>query len=283
MPTTFQAEASRLPQATATEMDFRAEVTARSKDFKSTPQPAPVKFDNLNLIVKFGPHVVVEEALCLRILQKTLADTVPVPEVYGWRVEGAYACIYMELIQGESLYNRWDYLGDRGRASICHQLRDIVSSLREVEQDPTDPFIGSITRQSLLDYVFQGMPPGGPFKSIKDFNDWCSSLPQNWLPDSRKYADLYRPFLPDTGTIKLTHGDLHQGNIMISSTSPPRILAVIDWAHAGWYPDYWEYCKSLYTAKYDGEWRNIWISKFLSPHTAEFGVFAEYIMQVGAV
>lgn len=120
-----------------------AEVTARSKDIESTPRPAPVKFDNLNLIVKFGSRVVVGEALCLRMLQKTLADKVPVPEVYGWKVEGDYVFIYMELIQGESLYDRWDYLSDLDRASICHQLRDIVSSLRQVEQDPTDPFIGT--------------------------------------------------------------------------------------------------------------------------------------------
>jgi hypothetical protein len=159
MLTKFQTDASWLPEATTTEMDFRdssffksrpdqkrlpspAEVTARSKDFKSTPRPAPVKFDSLNLIVKFGPHVVVEEALCLRMLPKILADKVPVPEVYGWRVEGPYVFIYMELIQGESLYNRWDYLNNLDKASICHQLRDIISSIRQVNQDPMDPFIG---------------------------------------------------------------------------------------------------------------------------------------------
>jgi thiamine kinase-like enzyme len=89
--------------------------------------------------------------------------------------------------------------------------------------------------------------------------------------------------LPDSGATRFTHGDLHRGNIMISSISPPRVLAVVDWAYAGWYPDYWEYCKALYTSGYDGEWRNVWIPRFLSPRLVEFDVFAEYVMQIGAV
>nr|KMM71857.1 hypothetical protein CPAG_08158 [Coccidioides posadasii RMSCC 3488] len=126
-----------------------------------------------------------------------------------------------------------------------------------VEQDPKDPFIGSIARQHLHDYVFETMSWKGPFKNVRKFNDWFSSLPQHWLPESRKYRDPYRDYLPDNGTIKLTHVDLHHGNILISPTRPPRIIALIDWAHAGWYPEYWEYCKALYTSHYEGEWRNV--------------------------
>lgn len=147
----------------------------------------------------------------------------------------------------------------------------------------TNAFRGSITRGRLIDYVFESMPPGGPFKSIKEFNDWFSALPQRWLPDSRKFQDPYREFLPDSGAIRLTHGDLHRGNIMVSLTNPPCVLAVVDWAHAGWYPSYWEYCKAQYTSHYAGEWANVWVPKFLSPHKTEHEVFGEYVMQVGAV
>jgi hypothetical protein len=55
------------------------------------------------------------------------------------------------------------------------------------------------------------------------------------------------------GVIKLIHGDPHRGNIIVTSTRPPRILAVVDWAHFGQYPDYWEYCKAAYTSSYNGE------------------------------
>ena len=119
-----------------------SEVTAQSKDFKSTPRPMPVKFEHLNLIVKFGPHVVIEEALCLHMIYTTLSDKVPVPEVYGWKVEGGCVFIYVELVRGESLHDRWDSLSDSDKTLICDQLRQIVSSLKQIEQDPTDPFIG---------------------------------------------------------------------------------------------------------------------------------------------
>lgn len=89
--------------------------------------------------------------------------------------------------------------------------------------------------------------------------------------------------MPDDGAIKLTHGDLHRGNIIVSSTSPPQILAIVDWAQAGWYPDYWEYCKACFTACYSGEWRSQWIPKFLDTRTEENEVFGEYIMAIGAV
>lgn len=119
-----------------------AEVIARSPKFHTHPSPPPVRFEHLDLIVKCGPYVVVEEALCLRMLQKTFAKKVPVPEVYGWRVEGRDVFIYMELIRGETLQDRWDHLTDQERSSICGQLKEIVSTFRKVEQDPTDPFIG---------------------------------------------------------------------------------------------------------------------------------------------
>lgn len=205
----------------------------------------------------------------------------------------------MELIRGETLHDRWGHLGDGERSTICAQLKEIVSALRQVEQDPADPFIGmfnisinycllmytagSITRGPLLDYVLENMPSAGPFKTTKEFNDWFSALPQRRLPDSLKYIDPYREFLSDDAAIKFTHGDLHRGNIMISPTAPSRVLAVVDWTHAGWYPEYWEYCKALYTSHYNGEWRNVWIPKFLDQYAVEFDVFGAYVMQIGAV
>lgn len=142
---------------------------------------------------------------------------------------------------------------------------------------------GSISRQPLLDYVFQFKQPAGPFKSIKAFNDWFSSLPQLDLPVESRYNCPHRPYLPDTGTIKMTHADLHRGNIIISSTKPARVLAIVDWEQAGWYPDYWEYCKALYTCKYESEWRQDLVDRFLHPRTDEFFSFIEYTMAIGAV
>ena len=62
-----------------------------------------------------------------------------------------------------------------------------------------------------------------------------------------------------------------------------RVIAIIDWGQSGWYPEYWEYCKALYTTLYSDEWRTEWIPRFLSPRTEEFEAFAEYTIAIGAV
>jgi len=148
---------SWLPSAAKLEMDFLDSSFFQSRDpykhlpaptevrdlsKQPKPQPDPVKFEELGLIVKFGPHVTVEEALCIWAIRGLLRNGVPVPEVYGWRVDGSEVFIYMELIEGDTLKDRWDGLGDDDKISICNQLQKITTSFRGLEQDPEDMFIG---------------------------------------------------------------------------------------------------------------------------------------------
>ncbi|KAF2458838.1 phosphotransferase family protein, partial [Lineolata rhizophorae] len=228
-------------------------------------------------------EVRVAEAQYLLAVRKTLGDKVPVPEVYGLRVDGRIVFIYMQLIRGATLKERWGTLNDSDKAVICDQLRQMVNEWRQLAQDPLDQFIGSIGRQPLLDVVFKGLPPTGPFLTIQAFHDWLSWLPGHLVGLKEKINDPYRQYLPDTGPITFTHADLHRGNIIVSETSPPRIIAIVDWALAGWYPDYWEYCKANYTARFHEDWRDKWIPYVLRPREFEFRVFAEYMNFIGAV
>ena len=66
------------------------------------------------------------------------------PEVYGWRVHDDQVFIYMQLIQGQALIDQWDSLSISDKMVICDQLRGIVTSLRSVEQNPDDMFIGML-------------------------------------------------------------------------------------------------------------------------------------------
>ncbi|KAJ5135814.1 phosphotransferase enzyme family protein [Penicillium bovifimosum] len=250
-----------------------AQVRALSKDIHMNSQPQPITFEDSGVFVKFGRYVTIAEAQCLRMLKRTFGDEIPVPEIFGWRVdEENFVFLYMRLIRGQTLLDGWNELDSPAKSSICDQLCHMVNRLRRLEQDPSDQ-----------DYVFQYYPDAGPFPSVKDFHDWSSFLPLLRLPTLKNYNDPYRSLLPDSEDIKFTHADLHQGNIIISSDKPARILAIVDWAQAGWYPDYREYCKALYTSSYKDEWRRDWIDTFLSPRLQEFLVFAEYTMAMGAV
>lgn len=63
---------------------------------------------------------------------------------------------------------------------------------------------------------------------------------------SDRPPDPYRLFLTDKYAIYFSHGDLHLSNIIVSGSPGCRaIAAILDWEQAGWYPEYWEYCKAL--------------------------------------
>ncbi|KAK3290383.1 kinase-like domain-containing protein [Chaetomium fimeti] len=233
----------------------------------------PVRYEELGLIVKFGgpPCVTVDEGQCLWALRHALPQ-VPVPEIYGWTHDGGQVFIYMELVPGATLEQRWDSLNEAEREGICEQLRTILSELRNVRHGPGEFFVGRINYQPLSDIIFEtprNDPPGGPFHSVAEFHDWMSILirtgfEQHW-PGKKpsELPDPCRERLPDDAPVVFTHGDLHPSNIMVSADSPCKVVAIVDWHQSGWYPDYWEFCKAVFTADLHGEWRNRYIPLFL--------------------
>ena len=100
------------------------------------------------------------------------------------------------------------------------------------------------------------------------------------MPD--KIADPWRQLLDDNSPIVLTHGDLHQSNIIVSATSPAYVLAIVDWEQSGRYPDYWEYCKTVYTVYESDDWRSAgWIDSILTPHPLAKEAFDFYTRAFG--
>ncbi|KAF1968064.1 kinase-like protein [Bimuria novae-zelandiae CBS 107.79] len=232
------------------------------------------KFESLNLVVKYGEKVTASEGLCLQAMQQLLPDQVPVPEVYGWCEDGGECFIYMELIKGVTLESQWESLSDGAKKKVCKQLRTILDSLRKLEQDPDDRFLGRIDKKPLLDIVFthKTKPPAGPFATVKEFHDWLSALikvgKEIHFADPSQIPDPWRESLPDDARVVFTHADLHPSNIMVSPDGSGKVLAIIDWHQSGWYPDYWEYCKALFTSDFDSDWAKEYIPQFVD--VAEF-------------
>ena len=108
------------------------------------PQPLPARFEHLNLIVKFGPHVAIAKAQCLQVIKRVLRDEVPVLEVYGQRVDGRDMFIYMQYVRGETLKGWQDSLSIANKISVCDHIRQITTSLRQVKQDLNDSFISML-------------------------------------------------------------------------------------------------------------------------------------------
>lgn len=94
----------------------------------------------MRLLIKFGPYVTTDEAITMRAVRKRLGHQVPVPEVFGWRIRQDKVFIYMEMVSGTILQERWDDLNLLEKDSLCEQLSQILLSLQQLKQ--RDKFIG---------------------------------------------------------------------------------------------------------------------------------------------
>lgn len=125
------------------------------------------------------------------------------------------------------------------------------------------------------------MKEAGPFRSVKEFNDWFSGLYLRPVPDPENIPDPFRQHLPDDSEIVFTQGDLHQSNIIVSSSEPVRVLAVIDWEQAGWLPAYWEDRTAHYTCDYFGEWSEKYLPIILDQYKSTWEPWDYYTTSIG--
>ncbi|ROT42204.1 phosphotransferase enzyme family protein [Sodiomyces alkalinus F11] len=237
-----------------------------------SPRPAPVRYEDIRLLVKFGrePDVTEGEAQCFWALRRVLPQ-VPVPEVYGWTHDKDQVFIYMELVRGFTLEEAWNSMSSEEKVDICQQLKLYISELRTLRHAPGEFFLGHINYEPLgcISFMNGTRPPAGPFNSVAEFHDWMSlmtkaGMEHNWPGyTTEEIPDPLRKELPDDSPVVFTHDDLHPSNIILSITQPRRIIALIDWRQSGWYPDYWEFCKAVFTVPGDGEWATEYIPRFL--------------------
>lgn len=99
-----EKRASTLPSPA----DVRA-INERSGDIDATNfnHPPPVRFPSLGLFVKYGADATIIEAQAQIMLCEKLQGHLPVPEVVGWAQNGGQNFIYMALVEGQTLMDRW--------------------------------------------------------------------------------------------------------------------------------------------------------------------------------
>ncbi|OJJ36138.1 hypothetical protein ASPWEDRAFT_134828 [Aspergillus wentii DTO 134E9] len=272
-----QAKAKHLAGAN---LDNRRRVYEKGRNAR----PSPVVFEDLGLLVKWGSEMNISEAQSLYAIARSLKGGIPVPEVYGWRTEGEETFIYMEHIKGQTLEQVWDTMEPEDRISVSHELRAALDNLRQLEQDPSDPFIGNVVRGPLYDRVFhiEYMSEAGPFPTVRAFHDWWTFLHRRRMSDPHSVPiEPFRYGLPDDSSIKFTHGDLHPSNIILTSSYPYRVLAVIDWEQSGWLPEYWETRKARLTHNRSEGWSSRYLPMIMDQYTSTWDPWDYYIMSMG--
>ncbi|KAK1623753.1 kinase-like domain-containing protein [Colletotrichum phormii] len=163
------------------------------------------------------------------MVYERLQGKVPVPEIFGWAEDDGQRFMYMSLIEGVTLQDRWRDLIEDERRVVCEELKGMVRALRALKQDSHDRFVGDLGKQPLNEILTSHPDLRGPFvgfNAVQQFHDAC---------DIEIDGDMQ---------IVFSHDDLVPPNVVLSLGPNPKVAAIIDWGQAGWLPACWEYCKA---------------------------------------
>lgn len=198
-----------------------------------------------DIAIKYGNHMVIGEAEALDFAKQA---GVPVPNVISFGQQGrSHHYIEMDYVEGDTLENLWRGMNPEVRLSVAHQLRDILKVMRKLPPPPN--FIGAFNRNELRDVRHYDIfvRPSCPDEAA--FNTFLTE--DETIPAAIRRG--FRHFVGTSHRVVFSHCDLAPRNIMIRDG---RIVALLDWEAAGWYPEYWEYVKFMHMGGLDDAWQS---------------------------
>jgi serine/threonine protein kinase len=146
--------------------------------------------------------------------------------------------IVMDHIPGISLEMAWSSMSLSEKKGCLQQLKGYVERLQSL-LPPHPGRVESVTASACYDSRLGGH--FGPFHNVEAFHkhfgheyilNHADKFPQCQLAFTKCADRKYRTMF--------THGDLATHNILIHDG---KIVAILDWEFAGWYPEYWEYVR----------------------------------------
>src|SRR3569833_495851 len=200
-------------------------------------------------IVKTSGSTRVAAAESMKLVRRY--TSIPVPEVHSVYTDDAtgHVRIVMEFIEGDQLDKVWDGFCDEEKQAVIGQLRCHFEELRKIKS----VFIGSVDGTACEGLLFEDRPGAyGPYQTEAAFNEGLIEALHD--SDSGPWAsmvfDMIRNIMK-AHEIVLTHGDFDPRNILVQGS---KVVAILDWELAGFYPDYWEYCKALRRPDWNSGW-----------------------------
>ncbi|EEQ31211.1 hypothetical protein McanMca71_006784 [Microsporum canis] len=187
-----------------------------------------------NRIIKFACYPAELEAM--QFVQKY--TTIPAPRVTKVYMCGKKQHLVMDAVDGQTLDSAWPDLTEEQRLNIVQEFTAFIQQLRGLIP-PKEGTIGSTSLGPGYDHRL-GDRHFGPFNNIADFHFYVRrgvSL-EFWDEPVKQVHDPSRSY-----AIKYSHADICPNNVLVKNG---KIVAIIDWEFAGWYPEYWEYTKIHY-------------------------------------
>ncbi|RMZ69059.1 kinase-like domain [Pyrenophora seminiperda CCB06] len=134
--------------------------------------------------------------------------------------------------------------------SVARDLKKYIAELRQIPNKTGSGLqICNALGGGILDWRIGGSQRTElRFQDELQFNEYLiDDLPLD--EDKRKLVSKSHSVKHD---IVFTHADLNMRNILVDNDG--RISGIVDWECAGWYPEYWEYSKAHFGARYTVRW-----------------------------
>ena len=195
-------------------------------------------FRTIDSVIKFGPGIDPREAKTMQFIRQ--ATTIPVPEA---RDDGPDVLI-TSYVEGDNLRDCWKDLSSDKQKILAEQMRSILQQLRAVKGN----YIGGVDRGPAIDRR-RGDRVGGPFESEGEFNDFLLASMSPGSP--MLHREAMQQAMEKRYEIVFSHADLNLHNIIVKAG---KIVALVDWETAGWYPEYWEYVKFCWASAHEKTW-----------------------------
>ncbi|KAI0470302.1 kinase-like protein [Xylaria cf. heliscus] len=211
---------------------------------------------------------------CIKATFTTLAEahviqfvarhtSIPVPKIYCAFTHRGRSYIVMERLDGEPVGLGWLSRSEESKGKILSQLKDAIQQLRNVSP-PGGIGVANIYGGPVYDCRLPTKFLWGPFSTVDHFHkELRNGIGLDYDPSDapQDLLELLAFHKQPSSKPTLTHGDLSSSNILVKGD---KLVGIIDWETAGWFPPYWEYVCAWNVNPRDELWRQE-VDRFLTP------------------
>lgn len=188
------------------------------------------------------------EAQSLRLIEKY--THVPAPRAIDTVQYSGSSFLLMTGMPGEIIGRKIHTMTDEQLHSVAWDLKKYIAEMRQIlNKTGLGLQICNALGEGILDWrIGDSQRRDLRFQDETQFNEYLTEdLPLD--EDARKLISKSHGVKHD---IVFTHADLNLRNILVDGNG--KISGIVDWECAGWYPEYWEYTKAHFSARYNVRW-----------------------------
>ena len=183
------------------------------------------------------------------------APSVPVPEVIHYWVDYNWnrSFLILKRVGGQTLQDAWPQLSSSQKSQVASQVANYCSKLARI----TSLRYESATCRGVLEpYITVDAEPSHPSWKPRPLGPFSLEELKSYLfqQSTTYYPQVKLPFY-------FYHADLGPSNIMVSASG--KVMGILDWESAGFYPRYWIVLKpkcsaGFYLKTTEGTKREAW-------------------------